>query len=106
MSNKPLFNKVCIVGVGLIGGSLGIAIKERKMARLVMGVVRRRQTVVEAFRKRALHGATMSLKEGVRDADLVLLCSPVSTILQQIKALKPFLSPNALVMDVASSKLL
>jgi prephenate dehydrogenase len=76
------------------------------MATLVMGVVRRRQTVVEAFRKKALHGATMSLKEGVRDADVVLLCSPISTIVQQIKLLRPLLKPNALVMDVASSKLL
>src|SRR5260221_12991066 len=103
---KFLFNKVCIVGVGLIGGSLGLAIKERKMEKLVMGVVRRRQTVAQAFRKRALHGATMSLKEGVRDADVVLLCSPVSTILQQIKILRPLLKPGVLVMDVASSKVL
>jgi len=62
--------------------------------------------VVQAFRKRALHGATMSLKEGVRDADIVLLCSPVATILEQMKVLRPLLKPGALVMDVASSKLL
>ena len=71
-----------------------------------MGVVRRKKTIEEAFRRQAVHGATMDLKEGVRDADVVLLCSPVSTILQQIKILKPLLKPGALVMDVASSKLL
>ena len=103
---KPLFDKVAIVGVGLIGGSLGLAIKKRKLAKLVMGVVRRRQTVAQAFQKRALHGATMNLKEGVRDADLVILCAPVSTIVQQLKILRPMLGPNTRVIDVASSKLL
>ena len=103
---NPLFNKICIVGVGLIGGSLGMAIKKRKLAKMVMGVVRRRQTIAKAFHKRALHGATMNLKEGVRDADLVILCAPVSTILQQLKVLRPMLAPKARVIDVASSKLL
>jgi len=101
---RPVFNKICIVGVGLIGGSIGLAVKKRKVAKFVMGVVRRRQTVAEAFRRGALHGATMDLCEGVRDADVVLLCSPVSTIVKQIKILRPFLKPDALVMDVASSK--
>ena len=103
---KPLFDKVAIVGVGLIGGSLGLAIRKRKVAKLVMGVVRRRQTIAQAFRRRALHGATMDLKEGVRDADLVILCAPVSTIMQQMKVLRPMLKPGVRVIDVASSKLL
>ena len=104
--SKPLFDKVTIVGVGLIGGSLGLAIKKRKLATLVMGVVHRRQTIAQAFRRHALHGATMNLKEGVRDADLVILCAPVSTIMQQMKTLRPMLKPGARVIDVASSKLL
>ena len=104
--NKPLFDKITIVGVGLIGGSLGLAIKKRKLAKLVMGVVHRRQTIAQAFRRRALHGATMNLKEGVRDADLVILCAPVSTIVQQMKLIRPLLKPGARVIDVASSKLL
>ncbi len=100
------FEKVAIVGVGLIGGSLGLAIRKRKLAKLVMGVVRVPRRAAIALRKGGVHGATMDLKEGVRDADLVLLCSPVSTILDQIKILKPLLAPGALVMDVASTKVL
>jgi prephenate dehydrogenase len=103
---KPMFEKVTIVGVGLIGGSLGLAIRKRGLARLVMGVVRRRKSVSSALKSRAVQGATMNLREGVRGADLVLLCSPVSTILEQMKSLKKFLDPGALVIDVASTKTL
>ena len=103
---RPPFEKVAIVGVGLIGGSLGLAIRKRRLAKLVMGVVRRRKTGAEALRKKAVHGATLSLKEGVRGADLVLLCSPVSVILEQMKGLKRLLAPGALVVDVASTKVL
>lgn len=103
---RPPFEKVAIVGVGLIGGSLGLAIKKRRLARLVMGVVRRRSTLAQALGSHAVHGATMSLKEGVRGADLVLLCSPVSTILEQMKDLGRYLAPGALVVDVASTKAL
>lgn len=103
---RPPFEKVAIVGVGLIGGSLGLAIRKRKLAKLVMGVVRRRMPGVQALRKNAVHGVTMSLKEGVRGAELVLLCAPVSTIVDQIRKLKPMLAPGALVVDVASTKVL
>ena len=101
-----MFDKITIIGVGLIGGSLGLAIKKKRLAKLVMGVVHRRKTIALAFRRRALHGATMNLRYGVRDADLVILCAPVSTIVQQMKILKPMLKPGARVIDVASSKLL
>ena len=104
--NKPLFDKVTIVGVGLIGGSLGLAIKKRKLAKLVMGVVHRRRSGLEAMKKGAVHGITMNLRTGLADADLVLLCSPVSTIVSQMKDVERFAKPGALIMDVASSKML
>jgi len=53
---KPLFNKVCIVGVGLSAVSLGIAIKQRKMAMLVMGVVAPAADRGAGFPEKALHG--------------------------------------------------
>jgi prephenate dehydrogenase len=103
---RPPFEKVAIVGVGLIGGSLGLAIRKRKLAKLVMGVVRRRQSGAQALRKKAVHGATMNLKEGVRGADLILLCSPVSATVGQMKQLAKLVEPGALLVDVASTKVL
>lgn len=101
---KPLFNRVTIVGVGLIGGSLGLAIKKRRLAKLVVGVVHHKKTVTEAFQRGALDIAALDLKKGVKGADLVILCGPVSVILDQLKILSRFLDKKTIVVDVGSSK--
>jgi prephenate dehydrogenase len=101
---KPLFNKIAIIGVGLIGGSLGIAIKKNKLAHFVIGVSRNKKTISDAFSKNAIDIGTLNLKEGVKDADLVILCAPVSVILSQFKLIKPHLKSGAIVIDVGSSK--
>jgi prephenate dehydrogenase len=99
-----LFKKVCIVGVGLIGGSLGLAIKKRRLAKFVVGVSRRKTSARDAAAVGAVDMATLDLREGVGGADLVILAGPVSTIETQIRSLPKLLSKNALVIDVGSSK--
>ena len=103
-SKNPIFNKICIIGVGLIGGSIGRAVKRHGLARWVIGVVRRDETAKKAVSLKAVDVAIKDLKEGVRGADLVILCGPVSTIESQLAFIKKRLSPNAIVIDVASSK--
>lgn len=101
---KPLFNRITIVGVGLIGGSIGMAVKKRRLAKLVVGVVRKPSTAKRALSKRAVDVAVLDIEEGVRGADLVILCGPVSVILKQLKTLSKFIDKNTLVIDVGSSK--
>lgn len=101
---KPLFSKVCIVGVGLIGGSLGLAIKRKKLAQFVIGVARRVRTLREAFDRKAIDVGTLDLKKGIEDADLVVLAGPVSAIVAQLEGMQRFLKKGALVIDVGSSK--
>lgn len=99
-----MFKKVCIVGVGLIGGSLGLAIQKKRLAKFVVGVARRKRSAVEAVKAKAVQMVTMDIKEGVRGADLVILCGPVSVIASQFKSIAKYLSPGAIVIDVGSSK--
>lgn len=101
---KPFFGKVCIVGVGLIGGSIGMAVKKRRLARSVAGVVRRRQTAEAALKRKAVDETVFDLASGVSCADLVILSSPVRTILQHLKILDSLVKPGAIVIDVGSSK--
>jgi prephenate dehydrogenase len=101
---KRLFDRVAIVGVGLIGGSIGLAVKKQKLARFVVGVVRRKSSAQEALAFRCVDMATLDLAEGIADADLVILCSPVSVIADQLKRIAPYLKRGAVVIDVGSSK--
>ena len=75
-----LFNKVAIVGVGLIGGSLGLAIKKKGLAHQVIGVSRHRKTLRAALRSRAIDIASQDIGI-VKDADLIILAAPVDTII-------------------------
>ena len=67
--------KVAIVGVGLIGGSLGMAWKAAAAVSEVIGVARRPETIEEAVRAGAVDWGTLDLAEGVREADVVILPS-------------------------------
>jgi len=99
----PLFKKVAIVGVGLIGGSLGLAIKKKKLARSVLGVARHKETIHKARKLGAIdHGGT-SLSF-IQDADLIILATPISHILKELPQVVKFAKKNALLMDVASTK--
>ena len=101
---KPLFNKVAIVGVGLIGGSLGLAIKKHKLARWVIGSSRTQETIKNAVKVGAIDVGMQDWKEAVADADLVVLAAPVSTIIAQLGQIDSYLKKGAIVIDVGSSK--
>lgn len=95
---------MAIIGVGLLGGSLGMALRRRGLAGEVFGVVRRTETGVEAVEVGAVDRADTGLREGVRGADLVVLCTPVARMGALARDLAPFLKPGACVTDVGSVK--
>jgi prephenate dehydrogenase len=70
--------KVTVVGVGLLGGSLGLALKQRHLAKQVHGYVRRTASIAECERLGVVDRATRDLLSAVRDAELVVLCTPLA----------------------------
>jgi prephenate dehydrogenase len=98
------WEKVTLIGVGLLGGSLGLALKRRRLAGQVVGFVRRRFSVKECERSGAVDRATLDLETAVRDADLIVLCTPIGQMAVLGKQLKPWLRPGAIVTDVGSVK--
>ena len=98
------WNKITIVGVGLLGGSLGLAIKRRKLAREVAGFVRRTASLKECERAGAVDFATTDLLAAVSGADLVILCTPLAQMRSLTKHMLPALKPGAIVTDVGSVK--
>lgn len=98
------FRKVTLVGVGLLGGSLGMALRQRGLAEHVCGVVRRSAIIADCERLGAVDMATRNLGPAVRGADLVVLCSPIGQMGPLTQELIPYLEPDALVTDVGSVK--
>jgi prephenate dehydrogenase len=98
------WNKITLVGVGLLGGSLGMAIKRRRLARRVEGYVRRAARVGECKKFRAVDRATLDLHSAVADADLVVLCTPLAQMKPLVKQMLPALKRDAIVTDVGSVK--
>lgn len=101
-----MFNKAAIIGVGLIGGSLGYEIKRKRLARIVIGCGRTQKNLTVALKKRLIDRSTRDLSEAVKDADLILLCAPVNTIEKQISVIAKRVKKGALIMDVGSTKAL
>jgi len=98
------FNKVTIIGVGLIGGSIGLAIKKKRLAGEVIGVFRRYPTLKKALKHKAVDKGTMSVEEGVRDADLIILATPVHKIVTIAGEAVKYAKGGAIITDVGSTK--
>lgn len=95
---------LCIVGVGLIGGSIGAAVRTAGLTRHVVGVGRRRDSLRQAVEIGAIDTFTLNLNEGVREADLAIFCTPVDRIAEQILQAASHMKPGAVVTDAGSTK--
>ena len=96
--------RVAIVGLGLMGGSLAGALKRRVACREVWGVARRAETIEEAMRRGFIHAGTCDLAEGVEQADLIVLATPVRAIVELIPQVGSLAPPGCLLMDMGSTK--
>jgi prephenate dehydrogenase len=98
-----IFKKVAIVGTGLIGGSLALEIRKRGLARDVVGVSRRRSSLVWAKKMGAIDKGSQSL-DILKGADLVVLATPVNVIMKLAVKISKIIPSDCLVMDVGSTK--
>jgi prephenate dehydrogenase len=100
----PAYDTVAIVGVGLIGGSIGKALRERGLARRIVGVGRSQASLDEAIRVGVIDEGTTSLGVGVINADVVVVCTPVSEIAQHVRQAACDAPAGVLVTDAGSTK--
>ncbi len=95
---------VAIVGVGLLGGSIGLALQQRGLAQHVIGIGRRTSSLRKARRHAAVTTTTTNLARGVADAQLVVVCTPVGNIVEHVCEVSTHCPPGALITDVGSTK--
>jgi prephenate dehydrogenase len=102
---------IAIVGLGLMGASLALALQERgrqpdsplQVGRLI-GVARREETVQEALQRGVVDSATTDFAAGVGQADVVVLAAPVRTIIAQLRTQAGAFKPGAVITDLGSTK--
>jgi prephenate dehydrogenase len=98
------WNIVAIVGVGLIGGSIGLALRRRGLAERVIGIGRRQTSLRTARRAGAVTNTTIDLGKGVADAELVIVCSPVGRIVEHVCQAAEYCPAGTLITDAGSTK--
>lgn len=107
VSNKTgKFDTVAIFGIGLLGGSLGLAIQEREMAKRVIGIGRSEAAMEDALELGLVNEATTlpNLKKGLAKANLVILCTPVRHIYEILPAIFDYAPCGCMITDVGSTK--
>ena len=95
---------VTIIGVGLLGGSAGLAIKARYKGVHVAGVGRRQASLNEALKVGAIDSGCLNAADAAGQSDLIILATPVCSFATHLQAIAPVLKPGAAVTDVGSTK--
>lgn len=98
-----MFDKLVIIGVGLIGGSVALAARRAGLARCIIGAGRSGEALQEAIDLQVIDAAA-SVEDAVKDADFVLLAMPVGSMPSVMAAIAPHLPAHAIVTDAGSTK--
>ena len=101
---EPKFERVALIGLGLIGSSLSHAIRRRGLARSIAGHAQSAKTRDTALRLGLVDSVYATAAEAARDADLIMLCAPIGVCGKLAQEIAPMLSPGAIVTDVGSVK--
>jgi prephenate dehydrogenase len=98
------FNKVAIIGVGLLGGAVSLACKKFNVTRELIGYGRNRNNLEEAQKAGVIDVVGEDLKTAVEDADLVILCTPVGSLVDLARQVISAVKPGCILTDVGSVK--
>ncbi|MCG7393595.1 prephenate/arogenate dehydrogenase family protein [Microvirga sp. ACRRW] len=102
--DKPLFKRVALIGLGLIGSSIARAVKHLNLAGTLVAIDRSEEVVARVRELGIADEATTDFVAGVTNADLVILCVPVGVCGAVAEVIKPGLKPGCIVSDVGSVK--
>jgi cyclohexadieny/prephenate dehydrogenase len=101
---KPMFDKIALIGIGLIGGSIALAARRAGLARTIVAATRRAETAETANQLKLVDHCGTDLAAACEDADLVIVCTPVGACGEAAQLIAPSLKPGCIVSDVGSVK--
>jgi len=103
-ARQPVFRRVAVIGLGLIGGSFASALRSRRLADVVVGYDQKTEDRVLGVELGVIDEAADSIRQAVQGSDLVVLAVPVRATRQVLEQIQPWLSDETLVSDVGSTK--
>jgi len=104
MTRQPLFSNIALIGIGLIGSSLAHVVRRDGLAATITVTARTQKTLDTALRLKLADRATLDAADAVKDADLVVICTPMGTYKAIAETIGASLKPGAIVTDVGSCK--
>ena len=99
-----MINKITIVGIGLIGGSLARVLKEKNLAKTVFGYGRDRSRLEKAKKSNIIDDYSTQIEEAVNHADIIVIATPVGTFRNIFSEVKPLIVDDVIISDVGSTK--
>ncbi len=99
-----MINKITIIGVGLIGGSLAKAIKENNLAKVVFGYGRDQARLEKAKKSNIIDEISTNIQEAVDNANIIVIATPVGIFQNIFNEIKPLISDDVIITDVGSTK--
>ncbi len=100
----PIFDEIAIVGVGLIGGSIGLGARKRGLVGRVLGIGRSEQKLMRAKILGAIDDYSLDIENAASNADLTIICTPVSLIIPTLQKMSKSFKTGSIVTDVGSTK--
>ncbi|MEK6678768.1 MAG: prephenate dehydrogenase/arogenate dehydrogenase family protein [Nitrospirota bacterium] len=100
----PFFNRMVVVGVGLIGGSLAIVSRRKGLVKEIIGVGRGAANLKEAVKLKIIDSFTFDISEAVKGADLIVMATPVGSFERLVKQMSRSLNKGAIITDAGSVK--
>lgn len=104
MSGTVIFDRVTFIGIGLIGSSLARVIKREGLVNHITVTTRRQQTLDKAIELGLCDAGTLDMADAVKDADLVMICTPMGAYEEIARHISPHLKAGAVISDVGSVK--
>lgn len=104
MFSRHLYRKAVILGTGLVGGSVGLALKKNELAGRVIGVSRLESSLKTAIAMGAIDEGEQDLQRAIQGADLIILAAPVKIIIENIRDIARHVRRDCIVTDVGSTK--
>ena len=98
------FKEITIIGPGLIGSSLGLILKKKKIAKKIVGIDISKKNITDAIDNKSIDEGRLKIDEKIRTSDIIFICTPVSMIDSIATQIFPFISDRSIVTDVGSVK--